>query len=380
MIQLGVAGGPVREYRDSYTDVVVSALVSAASGSSSRAAHATGALETCASAWARAMAAADVAPVTAATVGVDEAFLADVGRRLIRSGDAAYMIEVGPDGVRLLPASSWDVRGGYDPAGWRYRVNRAGPDTTTTRTLPADGVVHLRWATSPGRPWQGVSPLAWASETGRLSGALEEALADESTGPRGHVLPIPESQREPTDEDAEGDDPLAGLRRDLVRLRGSLALVETMAGGYGDRGGRPDADWKPRRVGAEPPDVLARLRSDAALSVYSACGVPPSLVTLSADGTGQREAWRRFLHGSVSPVARIVERELRAKLDTPTLSLDFTALYAADVRGRFGRWPARTRPSPKTRRAGSRGWPDGKAALPALRGGDLRCARPRRSR
>ena len=36
---------------------------------------------------------------------------------------------------------------------------------------------------------------------------------------------------------------------------------------------------------------------------------------LPADGTGQREAWRRFLHGSVSPVARIVQGELRAKLD-----------------------------------------------------------------
>ena len=203
-------------------------------------------------------------------------FLADVERRLIRWGDAVYVIEVGPDGVRLLPASSWDVRGGYDPAGWRYRVNLAGPDITTTRT-PARGRC-LRWATSPRRPWRGVSPLAWASETGRLSGALEEALADETGGPRGTVLLIPESQREATDEDSEGADPLAGPRSDLVRLRGSLALVETMAGGYGDKGGRPDSDWKPRRVGAELPEVLARLRGDAALSIYAACGVPPSLV------------------------------------------------------------------------------------------------------
>ena len=275
-----------------------------------------------------------MSPVSAATAGVDPAFLADVGRRLIRSGDALYVIEVGAGGVRLIPASSWDVRGGFDPAGWRYRVNLAGPDTTTTRTLPAAGVIHLRWSTAPGRPWAGVSPLQWASDTGRLSGALEEALADESAGPRGHVLPIPEGQREPTDDDADGDDPLAGLRSDLHRLRGSLALVESMSGGYGDKGGRPDADWKSRRIGAEPPDVLAKLRSDAALSIFAACGVPPSLVTLPADGTGQREAWRRFLHGSVSPVARIVQGELRAKLDTPALSLDFTALYAADVSGR----------------------------------------------
>ena len=194
-----------------------------------------------------------------------------------------------------------DVSGSYDPATWRYRVSLAAPDTTTTRTLPAAGVVHLRWSTAPGRPWAGVSPLQWASDTGRLYRALEEALADESAGPRGHVLPIPEGQREPTDDDADGDDPLADLRGDLVRLRGALALVETMGGGYGDKGARPDSDWKSRRSGAEPPDVLAKLRTDAAMSILAACGLPASLVTMPADGTGQREAWRRFLHGSVSP-------------------------------------------------------------------------------
>ena len=336
MISLGVSGGPVREFRESsgYTDLIVSGLIQTARGTGARNATRTAALEACAGAWARAMAAAAVAPVRAATAGVDAVFLADVGRRLIRSGDALYMITVGPDGTILLPAAAWDVLGGYEPAGWRYRVTLAGPDTTTTRTIPAAGVVHLRWATAPGRPWRGVSPLAWSADTGRLSGGLEEALADEAAGPRGSVLPIPEGQRESTDDDDGDDDPFAGLRSDLHKLGGGLALVETMSSGYGDRGGRPDADWKARRIGAEPPDVLATLRSDAALSIYAACGVPPSLVTLPADGTGQREAWRRFLHGSVSPVARIVERELRAKLDTPALSLDFVSLYAADVSGR----------------------------------------------
>ena len=135
MIALGVAGGPVRESRESYTDVVINTLVTAASGSGMRAASRTAALETAASAWARALAAAEVAPVTAATRAVDPAFLSDVGRRLIRFGDAVYVIEVGPAGVRLFPASDWDVRGGYDPATWRYRVTLAGPDSTTTRTV-----------------------------------------------------------------------------------------------------------------------------------------------------------------------------------------------------------------------------------------------------
>ena len=193
VIALGVAGGPGREYRDAtFTDLFVGSLVAAASGSGTRAASRTAALETCASTWARALASAEVEPLTAATTAVDAAFLADVGRRLIRSGDCVYLIEVRPAGVRLVPAVDWDVRGGYDPATWRYRVSLSGPDSTTTRTVSADGVIHLRWAAAPRQPWRGLSPLQWASETGRLSGALEEALADESGGPRGHVLPIPE--------------------------------------------------------------------------------------------------------------------------------------------------------------------------------------------
>ena len=55
--------------------------------------------------------------------------------------------------------------------------------------------------------------------------------------------------------------------------------------------------------------------------------------------TGQREAWRRFLHGSVSPVARLVEAELSAKLDTPDLRLDFGPANGVTVtrsRERYG--------------------------------------------
>ena len=49
----------------------------------------------------------------------------------------------------------------------------------------------------------------------------------------------------------------------------------------------PQSDWKAHRFGAAPPASLPSLRSDAALSVLSACGVPVSLAT-DADGTSQR--------------------------------------------------------------------------------------------
>ena len=67
--------------------------------------------------------------------------------------------------------------------------------------------------------------------------------------------------------------------------------------------------------------------------MYSACGIPPGLFSVQSDGTAQREGYRRLLHSTVVPMARIVQAELTAKLDVDvTLGLD--GLFAADLSGR----------------------------------------------
>ena len=94
----------------------------------------------------------------------------------------------------------------------------------------------------------------------------------------------------------------------------------------------PQSDWKAHRFGAHPPDSLPSLRSDATLSVLSACGVPVSLAT-DADGTSQREAWRRFVMGAVEPLLNLVAEEVAAKLET-RVSFDLGGLWAHDLQGR----------------------------------------------
>ena len=42
---------------------------------------------------------------------------------------------------------------------WVYRVERAGPSTTTWQTYSSESVLHLRWLVDHARPWRGVSPL-----------------------------------------------------------------------------------------------------------------------------------------------------------------------------------------------------------------------------
>ena len=307
-----------------YTDGVVAALLSRASGTHADPA-ATAAVEAAAGALSRAFASAEITPNTPATRGITTDVLAQIGRALIVPGELVLIIAVGEGRVRLLPAASFDVTGAADPDSWRYRCDLAGPSGTTTIVRPAESVVHFRYSTDPARPWVGVGPLERARLSGRLSAELEAALGDEASGTRGYVLPIPSDGQ---------DNSVADLRRDIGSLGGRTALVETAMAGWGDgRMAAPRGDYEPKRLGANPPVSLATLRSDAAQAVLSACGVPVELVT-AGDGTGQREAWRRFLHGTVQPLAACVAGELAAKLDTPSLTLGFDKLFASDLSGR----------------------------------------------
>ena len=92
-------------------------------------------------------------------------------------------------------------------------------------------------------------------------------------------------------------------------------------------------DWLTRRIGANPPESMIGLRKDVQASILAACGCPGSLLERS-DGTLAREEMRRFLHSTISPVARVVAGEVAVKLDTPGLAFDFKELFASDLSGR----------------------------------------------
>ena len=158
---------------------------------------------------------------------------------------------------------------------------------------------------------------------------LEQRLGEEAGGSVARLIPVPQDGG-----DGGDGDPLAGLKADIAAGKGRALLVETTAAGFGEgKAAAPQADWKQSRIGPDPPATLATLRSDAALAVLNACGVPVSLAT-DADGTSQREAWRRFVMGSVEPVAGMVAGELGAKLDAPGLRFGFESLWAHDLAGR----------------------------------------------
>ena len=308
-----------------YTDLLVALAVSRANGTTTAAVTATGALQAAAGLLSRCFALADVGGPSNLTPAVTPGVLSLVGRALVRGGEAVLAIDVDHDGaVRLLPASHWDIRGDYNPAGWLYRVTLPGPSTTATRTVEAAGVVHPQFETDSAQPWRGVSPLESAALSGKLSAETTAALADESSGPRGSLLPLPVDGKDAT---------ITALKADLKVLAGQIAMVEsTQTMSPGAASTAPKGDWDARRIGADPPAALVKLHDSAAGEVLAACGVPVSLFSTD-NSAGQREAFRRYLHSTVLPVGELVAAELSTKLGAD-VSLSFDRLMASDLSGR----------------------------------------------
>ena len=247
-------------------------------------------------------------------------------RDLIVSGESLHVIDVGTDGLKLLPVGDHDVSGtSPDPSEWIYRVSLHGPDASVSRSIPAAGVVHIRYSADPARPWRGVGPLRRAGLDAELLSSLLTRLKEESGAPVAHVIPSP----------ADGQaDSTATLRADLKAAGGGVVMAETQMGGYGDKAASPMQDWAVRRIGANPPDVLRALASETGARIMKACSVPSALLTASADGTSQRESLRRWVHCHVAPLGRICAAELADKLNLPGLSMGFEALYGSDIVGR----------------------------------------------
>ena len=180
---------------------------------------------------------------------------------------------------------------------------------------------------------------------------LEDALSDEAGGTRGHVLPLPSA---PVSTDPKVD-ALADLRADVNSLRGRTALVVSTAGNWGQGPAQeaPRTDWRPQRLGFDAPASAGSLRSETGAAILSALGCSADLFS---GGASAREAWRRFLHGSVQPLGDLLAAELADKLDAPGLRLTFDRLFASDVASRARALKELTAAGVELGRSATAGW------------------------
>ena len=85
------------------------------------------------------------------------------------------------------------------------------------------------------------------------------------------------------------------------------------------------------------PESMVRVADSAFARMVAACGASVSLFS-DADGTAQREALRRWHMGTVRPLARLLEHELTARLET-TVRLRFDG-YPKDLQSRAATFKA----------------------------------------
>ena len=302
------------------TDALVSALERQASGQIPDPA-ALAVAEAAAGLWERAIASATIAPMTPETEPLSPSMLALVARGLASRGEFLAVILVDEAmGLRLVPASGWDVRGGSDAATWFYRCDMAGPTRTESVSLPAAAVLHVRIGADPQTPWRGRAPLRRSRATAALAVALEGSLNRDARLPVGLVATVGTAVNTPEQIKEFGDS----------LSKGGLTVLHGRGyDGTGDISGR----LKPQRYGPAPDTVSQALRTEIGREIASAFGVPPTLFNASGDGAGQREAWRRLWTGTVAPIGRVLEAEVRAKL-APGAKVSFEALRASDEDGR----------------------------------------------
>lgn len=312
------------ETRASYQDTLVEAVLSAAQGNLTAKAQQSAAVEFGVGLIERCFAVADITPESLSRVTITPLMLSRMARQLILTGNSVNAIDTTGGELLLLPASNYDIQGGVRESSWRYRVELSGPSRIASRRLPSRAVVHVRMGSSVQEPWRGVSPLINAGLSASMLGRLERRMAHEVNARVGHLLMLP---------DGTPDETFTQLRRDLAVAEGNVLLTETGNVGHGQgMRGAPQVDWQLRRFGAQVPESNIALRSDIALDIISALGIPAPLYH-GTDGVSAREAYRLLLVTTLTPIAELIVTELERKLET-SISIGFRRLHAADIQSR----------------------------------------------
>lgn len=254
--------------------------------------------------------------------------LAWLGRELILRGQGVFLIDTSMGRLRFVPVWHVDIDGyGPFPEAWTYKCTVNSPDNSSYVRVRGDGVVHLNWATNPSQPWRGIPP--WDTSTGAIMGSLDGRFSKEVKTPFGYLLPSRDRRVSPTDDNAET------ASYNFAELNGRLITTSGTPADVGGQVANPQQRYSPIRLGMDVPQPLIQLRKDIERSLLMACQIPEALIS-AADGTSQREAYRRFVVMAVEPVLRRLSVELEAKLElSPKESkFDVHALHGHDIAGR----------------------------------------------
>ena len=271
-----------------------------------------------------------VAEAQPALPALSPEYLAGAMRDLLLHGNHVAYIGIIGGQIVLDRAASYYITGGPSQRTWFYRGYLHGPTQNMMRQVNQAGVVHLRIGATRISPWEGVSPLSKAGITAQVLGKVERSLSHELNAITGKILTYPTI---PALETAEGQQQ---TKAGIDALAGRMAMVQSGGGeaarwGSGGPSGGGGA-WSQVGLGPEVESNMVALRAQVAQDILSILGIPAGLFS-PREGAVSRESYRQLLTATISPYARLMEREFSDKLDTP-VKLQFHRLAAADVAAR----------------------------------------------
>lgn len=241
--------------------------------------------------------------------------LAVLGRRLAARGECVLLPAPGRD-LGLMPAPSWTITGGWDPATWRYECQLAGPTEHASRTVPGSEVLHVIWRRDPARPWAAVTAAHAARTTSVPAASLEDQFTVAAAAPVGAAV----SYRNKFNAEQGG------------HIRDTLEWLRRTARGHwfplSDSGTVTPLTMPATRAAV---DARRSMAQDLAAAVLGPAGRLVDGSELS--GPQARELFRQALHGVIEPMGRAIAAEVEAKTGR-ALVLSFERLHGSDVMGR----------------------------------------------
>lgn len=242
-------------------------------------------------------------------------FLRLTARNLLISGDAVWYLLEGS----ILPVAVFDIKGGRDPADWRYKLTIHTPETSLEVKVEPTEVLHFKINESADQHWRGRSPAEVASATAQILIGVESALLAEQKLPSFAAL-VASAGLGATAPDT-------GNLRAFAQQSGSFGVIESP-----NRDRSLANDFELARVRPESAESQIRLQESLRRQIASVYSVPLAILE-GAGGTASREANRHFLKFAVEPITREIGRELSAKLGRQ-VTLDVSNLRQTDLTAR----------------------------------------------
>ena len=223
-----------------------------------------------------------------------------------------------------------------DPSSWFYDITLPGPSLIRTERRPATSVIHLQWSRSKHTPWIGCGPLSNCGLSARILGGLERRLGDRVVQPTGGFLPVPRHDVDP-DDDTSPNDALGG---DIEKASGRLLIVNTTAGGDGDRA---SAHYSPTSFGLDVPEEATTLLRDQVEGPHLLGVAGFHQVSVAERHQGKRSA-RSTVSGFSDQCRGLAARlagELEVKLEVSPITFGFGRSHSGHGTGGGGCAPGR---------------------------------------